>query len=365
MQTVALKPKRAEWTAMKVSLFVLCIAMMLAPVLCLPLAMAAPLLACPLLKGHSKEKALPWISAAVPALSSLAAGMDVFYSLSLALIGLLPLLVSAGIPQPMRPGAKGMLLYMTAAAFSLTVSLAAASHALGGPLQLTLAEAAVRWVEASENRDLLLYRLAASGWITVPEGYGAQNAAGLLMQTEHIRQMLMSLKLTARMLITQFMPGLFVQGCMLAGIFTSLRMERMNGVLLVVETKTPAQKQTRVIAPPSFRLLTLSHGLRMMWALVAVTGLVLLTSRTAAIAVAGQMCLALAETVGCLLGAAAMVFLYTQNDPDRRVTAGVMAAALYLLCPAVLLVLGIADQILHIRTRLAQKAERTEGGKEQ
>ena len=365
MQTVTLKPKRAEWTAMKVSLFVLCIAMMLAPALCLPLAMAAPLLACPLLKGHSKDKALPWIAAAVPAMASLAAGMDVFYSLSLVLVGLLPLLVTAGIPQQMRSGARGMLLYMVAAGFSLTAALAAASRALGGPLQLTLAEEIVRHAEALENREFLLNRLALAGWIAVPEGYGDQSANGMLMQAEHIRQMLMSLKLTVRMLLTQLLPALFVQGCMLTGIFTSLRMERVSGVLLVVETKTPAQKQTRVIAPPSFRLLTLSRGLRMMWALIAVTGLVLLASRMAAIAVAGQMCLALAETVGCLLGAATMVFLYTHNDPDRRVMAGVLSAALYLFCPFVLLALGIADQIFHIRTRLAQKAERTEGGKEQ
>ena len=365
MQTVALKPKRAEWTAMKTGLIVLCVVMMLAPELCLPLALAAPLLACPLLKGQTGQKMLPWLSAAAPACASLAAGMDVFYSLSLALIGLLPLLITNGIPQQMRPGAKGMLLYMTAAAFSLTVSLAAASRALGGPLQLMLAEELVRWVEANENRSQLLNRLAAAGWIAVPEGYAEQGVAGALMQTEHIRQMLMSLKWNVRMMIAQLLPGLFVQGCVITGIFTALRMERVNGVLLVVETKTPAQKQTRVIAPPSFRLLTLSRGLRMMWALIAVTGLVLMTSQTAAVAVAGQMCLALAETVGCLLGAAAMIFLYTQNDPDRRVTAGVLAAALYLFCPFALLALGIADQIFHIRTRQAQKAERTEGGNKQ
>jgi len=358
MQTVALKPKRAEWTVMTVGLFLLCVAMIMAPAFCIPLAMAAPLLACPL-SERKKEKMLAWLSAAVPVASSLAAGYDALYALSLLLIGLAPLLITRFIPLPKRPGAKGMLLYVAAMTCSVLVVLAAAGRALGGPLQLTLAEAFTRWVEQSEQKELILRRFAASGMISIPKGYADGGVANQLMQPAHIRQMLMSLRLTMEMVVVQYLPKAFVQGCLVVGLFIPLRLERVNGVLLVVETKTPSQKQTRVVAPPSFRLLTLPLPMRTVWLMTAVTGLLLMTSSTDVVRMTGQLCYAAAEAVAYLLGAAVLVFMYTKNDPDRRVTAGAMAVLLYLFAPFILLAIGIADQVFHFRTPQAQKPDRT------
>ncbi len=364
MQTVALKPGRAEWTAMSVGLFLLCVLMLSVPVLCLPLAVASPLLACPLAE-REKEKWLAWLSVIVPAASSLAAGYDTLYAVSLILPGLVPMLITRLLPMPKRPGAKGMLIYLAAVTLSALVAVAAAGYALGGPLQVKLAEAVTDWVARSERKNELLRRLALAGIITLPDGYDLMGESGRLLQAEHARQMLMSLKLSAEMLVAGYLPSIFMQVCMTVGLFIPLRLERANGVLLVVETKTPAQKQTRVVAPPSFRLLTLPPNLRRLWLGMALGGILLLLSETDVLITMGQVCVAAAQTVGCLLGAAVVVFMYTKNDPERRVTGGVFAALLLLFAPGLMLAVGIADQIFHLRTPQAHKPGRTKGGKQQ
>jgi len=73
----------------------------------------------------------------------------------------------------------------------------------------------------------------------------------------------------------------------------------------------------------------------------------------------GQLCYAAFETMFCLLGAAVMVFVYTKNDPDRKTLAGVLAAALYVMAPFVLFVIGLMDQTFHFRNPQAHKPDKT------
>jgi len=355
MQTVALKPKRAEWTAMIVGLSLLCVMMLVAPVLCVPLALLCPLFACPLV--GQKSEPLSWASAVVPVAASLLADYDAAYSVSLLLIGLLPLLITRFVPMKRRPGAKGMLLYLVSIAYALGCVAAMATRALGGPLQLTLAKAFTDWVAASDHAPLILQQFAARGMIAVPDGYTAQGVAGQLMGAVHKQQMLMSLRLTMENLIMQSLPSLFVQSCLLIGLFTSLRLERVNGVLLVVETKSAAEKHTRVVAPPSFRLLSMPRGMRSVVFALALTALVLMLSSSDVLRIVGQLCFAAFQTMFYLLGAAVLVFMYTRNDPDRRVISGVIAAALYVMAPFILLLIGMADQAFHFRTPQAQKPD--------
>ena len=347
LQTVALKPKRAEWTAMLIGMVLLCAAMIAVPALCVPLSLAVPLLACPMV-GRREEPAA-WASAVVPVVASLLKGYDPLYAASLLLIGALPLLITRLVPMKQRPGPKGILMYLSAIAFSLTVVLAMAVRMLGGPLQYTLAEAFTEWVAQSPHKQMLLQQLAINGLISVPEGYTAQGLTGVLMEASYSREMLMSLRLTAERLIAQELPSLFVQSCMIVGLFIPLRLERVNGVLLVVETRTASDKQTRVIAPPSFRLLAMPRSIRITAFALAMAAFLLLMVADSFSYTLGQLCYAALETMFCLLGAAVMVFVYTKNDPDRKTMAGVLAAALYVLAPFVLFVIGLADQTFHFR----------------
>ena len=357
MQTVALKPKRAEWTAMLIGLALLCAAMIALPALCVPLSLAVPLLACPLV-GRREEPAA-WISAFMPTAASLLKGYDPFYAASLLLIGALPLLITRLVPLKQRPGPKGILMYLSAMAFSLTVVLAMAGRMLGGPLQYSLAVAFTAWVEQSPHKQMLLEQFAINGLISIPDGYTAQGITGALMESMYSRQMLMSLRLTMEKLLAQELPSLVVQSCMIVGLFISLRLERVSGVLLVVETRTASDKQTRVIAPPGFRLLAMPRPIRLTAFVLAAAAFVLLLSADSFSHTLGQLCYAAFETMFCLLGAAVMVFMYTKNDPDRKTLAGVLAAALYVMAPFVLFVIGLIDQTFHFRNPQAHKPDKT------
>ena len=357
MQTVALKPKRAEWTAMMIGLLILCAAMFFVPAACVPLALAAPLLACPL--AGRREEAAAWFSAAVPVIASLIAGYDAFYAASLLLIGALPLAITRLVPIKQRSGFKGVAIYVSCMAFSLTIVLALASRMLGGPLQYSLASAFTEWVEESPNRQALLRQFAMKGLLSVPEGYTAQGVTGVLMEAAYSRQMLMSLRLTLEMLIAHELPSLFVQACLIAGLFIPLRLERVSGVVLVVETRTASDKRTRVVAPPSFRLLVMPRFLRSTAFVLAIASFVFMLSADGFTRTVGQLCYAAFETMFCLLGAAVMVFVYTKNDPDRKTHAGVLAAALYVIAPFVLFIVGLMDQTFHFRNPQAHKPDHT------
>lgn len=355
MQTVALKPKRAEWTALIVGLVILCAAMMAIPALCVPLALVMPLLACPLV--GRKEEPLAWVAAAVPVIASLIAGFDVLYAISLMLIGGLPLWLTRMIALPKRAGPVGMVLYIAATAFSLVVVLTMATRMLGGPLQYSLAQAAIEKLKHAPELSELLYQLATMGLLSVPEGYTAQSVVRPLMEAAYQQQMLMSLRLTLEMLLAQYLPSLFVQSCVIIGVFTALRLDRMAGMVLVVEAKTPSQKHTRVIAPPSFRLLAIPRNLRMLTLGLAVASLVLLLSQNSVMQIVGQLCYATFQTMFTLLGAAVLVFLYTKNDPDRKTLSGILAAAVYVMAPFVLFLIGLADQSFHFRHPQAHKPD--------
>lgn len=355
MQTVALKPKRAEWMAMLIGLVMLSGAMFAVPALCVPLAVLAPLLACPLV--GRKEEPAAWVSAAVPMMASLAAGCHPYYAVSLVLIGALPLLVTRLVPAKKRPGAVGILLYISAMAFSLIVVLTAASSMLGSPLYRSLAQVFVNWVGLSENRQLLLRQLAMNGLISIPGEYASQNALRPLMEAALEQQMLMSLRLTMERIFAQYLPSLVVQSCIVTGLFISLRLERVSGVLLVVETRHGSDKHTRVIAPPSFRLLAVPRTVYTVMLALAVTAFLAMTSPGSFVHTVGQLCYAAFQTVFCLLGAAVLVFMYTRNDPERKTMAGVLTALIYVMAPFVLLVIGIMDQRFHFRKPQAQKPD--------
>ena len=250
-----------------------------------------------------------------------------------------------------------MVMYISAMAFSLVVVLCMAVHMLGGPLQSVLPELIVQKLSRTKNLSEVLRRLAMQGLVSVPDGYSVNGAFRPLMQAAHNQQMLMSLRLTLEMLISSYLPKLFVNACVLTGVFVSLRLERMNGVLLVVEAKSASQKHTRVVAAPAFRLLAMPRPLRLMLFGMAIVSFVTAFSASALAQTFGQLCYALFETLYTLLGAAVLVFVFTKNDPDRRIRAGVLAAALYLIAPFVLLIVGLLDQSFHFRNPQAHKPD--------
>ena len=255
MERIDIKPGRAQLHALVIGLFALCMAMIVLPELCVPLGLVLPLLACPLV--GRREEPLVYVAAAVPVIASLAAGYDTLYSLSLVSMGGFALLTTRLLPQKQRVGLSGILWYMLAIAASLGLVAACATRMLGGALWQKLTELLVAAVSQHDQSALLLYRFAAAGLISPPEGIAGNALLGQLLNPLVSRQMLLSFKLTLGNLLFELLPAFFVQASMIVGLFTALRVQRMNGVILVVEATSPAQKKARVAVAPGFRLLAL------------------------------------------------------------------------------------------------------------
>ena len=349
MERVAIKPGRAQLHALVLGLCAVCIAMVILPAFCAPLSLLMPLLACPLV--GRREEPLVYVAAAMPAVVSLMAGYETVYSLSLLTVGGFALLVTKLLPPKNRVGMQGILWYMMAVAASLVLIAACAARMLGGPLWQSLAELMADVISRHEQSALLLYRFAASGLISVPEGYAGNALLSQLFNPLVVRQMLLSFKLTIGNLLFDLLPSFFVQASMMVGLFTALRVQRMNGVILVVEAQTPAHKKARVAVPPGFRLLTLPPRARWPITLMAVAALFLLSAAAPVAQIVGQLCYTTFETVFMLVGAAVIVGVFSSKNPERKRLYGLLAALLYMMAPFILFLIGLSDQTFHYRTK--------------
>ena len=356
MQQVVLKPGRAEWKALSIGLIVLCAVMMLLPPLCVVLALALPLLICPLV-GQKQEPAA-YIAACVPTASSLLAGYDPLYAVSLLLIPALPLLLRKTLPAKKSAGMDGMLWYVGAVALALTAVVCSATYVLGGPLWKSISALAVDFIGQHKRAEQILLQAASSGLVRMPEGYQQSDGLlGLAMGAAHKQQMLMSLRLTLETMLYSQLAGMFVQACLLVGVFTHLRILRFRGAVLVVQTITPSERKTTVTVPPGFRLLTLPPRTRQLMAVLAVAALMLLGTPGTYAQTVGQLCFALVEQVFTLIGAAVMIHVFCRNDPDRKTACGAFAALAYVVAPFALFMIGLMDQFLHFRSNHSGKPE--------
>jgi len=349
MQGVVLKPGRKRIAAMMSGLCLLSLLMLALPPLCAPLALALPLLACPLM--GQKEEPMAWVAAAMPAVSSLMEGYEVFYSLSLVLLGGLPMAVSKWLPLKKRASPQGLLWYIGAVAAALTVVTAAASQMLGGPLWQQLTGQFVERVRQSDQAGLILYRFAAAGLVSLPEGFAGSNVLMHVFEPLVIREMLLSLRLTTESLLRDLLPGFFVQACLIVGVFTGLRECRLHTVVLVLEDDNSGQKKARVQMPPGFGMLSLPKSMRGPLMLMAVLSLVLMLWDDPVTLTVAQLCYSTFEAIFTLAGAAVVVGLFSRKNPQRKTLYGVLTAALYLVMPLVLFVVGVMDQTFHFRVK--------------
>jgi hypothetical protein len=229
--------------------------------------------------------------------------------------------------------------------------LARVSAMLGAPLFAGLSAYAVAQLNSAYQAGDLYFRLASAGFLTVPEGMRA--AAGLqlggMVWLNPLLQLELSNMLRLRLDegLRVWVPTLLMQGSLTLGLFCALLAER-----------GAARKAGTPAAAPLFRTLHLPK--REQGYLLFICVATVLTSVSGHTYTA-LLCTALYATfagVCQLLGAAVLVFLFSRRHPARAPLYGALATALYILFPLALFVLGIADQLMHLRARgLSQQEE--------
>ncbi len=356
MQPPEIRPQRAQLTAAMLGLGLLTAVMAVYPFTCVIGTLVVPLLACPLV--GRKQQWAAWLAAIAPAVISLLAGIDPLYGVSLALPGLCTMVAALWLKRGKRLAAPIAILYEIAAyAFSLLCIVICAQAALGGPIAPSLTELLAERIQSSQQPGLVLYRFAAAGLIAVPEGYQRASLLSFALDPVLIRQLLLSFRLTAEGLIASTLPSLFVQACMLGGLFTALRCQRLNCMVLLVEQgPSPSQRRTRIMHPPGFRLLRLPPKTGWVPGVMGLASLVLLSTGSALAHTLGQLFYAAFTCTFQVLGAAVMVCLFSARKPERAPLFGVLAGAAYVLLPLALFFTGVADQTGHLRAKWLEQS---------
>lgn len=349
MQSVSIKPGARQLKALIFGICTLCIVMVYAPHLCLPLTLILPLLACPLM-GH-KQQPVILVAAAVPAVAAFMAGAHELYAISLSLLVVLPLAVTRWLPVKKQAGLEGILWYVGAVAAALTAVAASAVLATGGALWQTLTEQILRMVQKHEQAGLILYRFAAAGLISLPEGMDKAGALAQVLEPAFIQQMLKSLKLTLESVLFELLPTYFVQVSLLVGIFCALRVQKMRGMVLIVEAGKGGEKKARLAVAPGFRMLAIPPQLRGPILVTAVLAIVCMLMNHPVMQIMGQLCYALFENVFMIAGAAVVVGVFSAKHPQRKTLFGILAAALYVFAPFLLFLIGLTDQTFHYRVK--------------
>ncbi len=351
MQSALLKPRRAQLTANVLSLLLLVAVTAFFPATAIVLAVMAPLLGCPLI--GRREQWAAWLAALTPCAATLISGGNWLLALMLMLPGTSCMGCTLWLRSQKKLGAPmAAACYTAAYAASLTLVVLAASHALGAPLSQALSDLIVSRVEGSSQPGVLLYRFASAGLLSVPKAYRQANLLLNLLDPGLIRQMLLSLRLTLTTAFAQTLPTLFVQLCLLGGLFTALRVQKLNCAVLVVGQTADGEKKTQVMQPPGFRLLALPRRGRGVLIVLALCSLLPFFAQGALIDTLSTLCYAAFCCVFQLLGAAVAVCMLSARHPERAPLFGVLAGVCYVLFPTALFLIGVVDQGLHFRAAL-------------
>lgn len=358
MKVVALKPGLQRIRSMALILAALTLAMAFSPLLCLPVALLMPLLACPIWRdGRLRWAALA--SAAAPAVLALFHGCQWPYALGLALPGGLTLAVTHAVRTPAQMAKQRTIAwYVAAYAAALLGALTGAAQALGGSLPEGLANAVAQWVMADEQPGWTLYRLAGLGLLNVPQT-GNVSALSLLLDAALIHQMLLSLRLTVSDLVWLYLPLLYVKCSLLGGLFCALRVRKLNASFLVVrQNQTSARApQTCVAEPPGFGLLALPRALHGLLLAMGAASLVLLGMEAQLSRMLGVLFYATFTETYQILGAAVAVGALSLRSPDKKILYGIGVAAVYVLAPVVLFFIGLLDRAMRFRARFVRHAD--------
>ncbi|MEG0741725.1 MAG: hypothetical protein RR065_02150 [Clostridia bacterium] len=348
MQAIALHPQRGQILGQLFGLGVLAVGMLAVPALCLPLGLLMPLFACPLI--GLKQQWCAFVAIPAPALITLMNGGNPYFAMSLLLLCGLPVVVAEVLRSRKRgANAESYLPYMAAYAVALLVIGGCATWVLGGDLVNGLADWLTSMVQASPNAGETLYKLAVAGLVAVPDLYRKAAPISFLLDPVLIHQLLLSYHLTLELLLTRLLAPLFVQACLICGLFTSLRVQKLNHCYLLVGEHE--REKVQISLTPGFGMINLPPAFR--WPLLAMGVCSLLLSMDGA-SYAQQLSMLMSTVFTCsfeLIGAAVAVCLLCARKPEWKPLFGALAALLYVLAPIVLFLIGILDPVLHFRTK--------------
>ena len=330
--------KKTTW--LSAAFVALCVGVYFAPPAAFFFAFALPMLLCP---AFAQGRA--WVAmgfSLAPALGYLLGGGDPVYGTVLALVPSLCLLITYGKRRwhwDFITGVGWLVAVFLGGALGIAARL---SDQLGGPLFSSLSQTAVDAAAGSPYVGNILYRLTSMGFLDVPDSY---RTAAMLQVGDLVwinpplqRELLNMLRLRLFENFSQWIPMLLMQGALLLGLFTALATERAR------VRQAPAGSQC-----PSFRKLKLSRREQGYMLFLCLGTAVTSFSQDAFWSLLCLLMYSAFAAVFQLTGASVFLDTLSRRRPQRLWLYGLLAAALYLLFPLALFLLGVIDQFIDLR----------------
>ena len=164
------------------------------------------------------------------------------------------------------------------------------------------------------------------------------------------RQLELSLELRLRQSLTVLLPSLCTQVILLGGLATGLRVWKTRCTVLLVDEEKKTIPTVTVF--PGFSGLSIGRNLCLTLLGAGALGLMISISTVndAALQLA-RVLVSFCRTGFRISGAAVLCGLLMRQDEDRRLWAGLLTGAVYVLVPALLFLLGVTDPMLRYRSR--------------
>lgn len=341
MQVVALKPSRTRLAGMLAAVCALVALMALFPLAALPISLLLPLFICPLIGTKNQWAVIP--GALAPTVIALLAGQPALYAFSLLFCGGIPAVATLLANHAKAEDGTMYAYFIGAYAFALALVLGSLQGLFPGRLAEGIARQVTDSVTASPDSLITLYRLAASGFISVPSGFEGRNLLGLMLDPGLTRQLSLSLHLTLSQTLYQLLPTLVVQICLLGGVFTALRVAKMNRRYLLVDAQH--REPVKVALTPGFSLLRMPRKCGGALTAMGLMGMVLAMTESAWCQQLSALLFASFVGGYALTGAAAALRAFLKRWPQARIAAGVLVAILYVLFTTVLFLFGVLDAL--------------------
>jgi hypothetical protein len=288
-------------------------------------------------------------TAPLPALIVLLYRWPMGYGLGLLLVTALPMVIAWRMDGKESAAAQSLLVYPAVMTLALCIALLGLRPLYqDAGLPAWLAEWATGWVMKHPQRTQLLYQAMSSGLLPVPEGFSNFTLLTLTINPVFLHQLELEMHARFLSLIRTSIPSLVVEGGMIIGLFTALRVQKLRNAYLLVDRENP--QKVRIALTPSFSMLRIPKGWN--WKLLLFLIFYLLFYGSGGVLSTMAVLLRNAfETLYQLQGAAVICAWLMRQDEDRRTLAGIAAAALYLLVPMALFIIGCFHYLFPSRTQ--------------
>lgn len=360
MQAISLNPQHRLIVSKQIMLCVLALLTAVVPILCLPVAMIMPLFSCPLVRG--KEQWTAYSTAPLPALSALLYGGHPVYAGGVLLAALLPVVITAALGKERTGTPTVFFIYTMCAAAAAAVALSGIRAGSGLALPELAAKHVVSFVMEHPKRAQLLYQAMAAKLLPIPAGYNNITIFTLLFDPVFLNELKQALTTRVEELVNGYLPALLANGSIILGLFTGLRVQRLRNAVLIVNKDNP--QKICVAVTPGFSMLRIPnswHPVLLLFMLIRYFAL----STKGIFPVMAMLCYYTFETVYQLQGAAVLCDRLIKKDSDRRIFAGIAAAALYVLVPFVLFIIGCFDRLFSFRRHTEDDNQETDNHEEE